>query len=362
MPHTLSSLAELLDLPFDEIIDVRSPGEFAEDHVPGALNLPVLNDEERARVGRIYKQESAFLARKTGAVLVARRAAENIEAHLMGRPGSYRPLVYCWRGGMRSGAFSTILRQIGWRAETLEGGYKTYRRLVVSLLHALPAKPAGFAGPVIILDGDTGTAKTELLHYLARRGAQVLDLEHLAAHRGSLFGELEVAQPAQKAFESVLALKAVSFDPARPVFVEAESSRIGRLTLPPVLWDKMRRAPRIRIVADLQARSAYLARTYGELAADSAWLGAAIERLRPYHPADRIAGWHALAGEGRREALAREFAVHHYDPKYARSRARDPRPELGTLPLADFTPETLQGAAAAIMTLAERSDARAGSL
>jgi tRNA 2-selenouridine synthase len=357
MPYTLSTLTDLFRSSFDEIIDVRSPGEFAEDHVPGAINLPVLDDEERARVGTIYKQESAFLARKVGGALVAKRAGANIEAHLMDRPGSYRPLIYCWRGGMRSGAFATILKQIGWRAETLEGGYKSYRRQVVSLLHQPPADGAALTGPLIVLDGNTGTAKTELLQYLAGQGAQVLDLERLAAHRGSLFGELETGQPSQKALESALAWNITAFDPAQPVFVEAESSKIGRLTLPRILWDSMRRAPRIRIEAELGARSAYLARAYGDVAADAERLTRTIDRLRPYHPADRIAAWHELAAAGRTEDLAREIAAHHYDPKYARQRARDTQPELGTIRLADFTAPALERAATEIIALTARGAA-----
>lgn len=354
MPYVLSSLAGLLQAPFDEIIDVRSPSEFAEDHLPGALNLPVLDDEERARVGTIYKQESAFLARKIGGALVAKRAGANIEAHLMDRPGSYRPLVYCWRGGMRSGAFATILKQIGWRADTLDGGYRSYRRLVVSLLHRPSTNGTHLTGPLVVLDGNTGTAKTALLQYLGVQGAQVLDLERLAAHRGSLFGDLNEQQPAQKALESAIALKIVSFDPARPVFVEAESSRIGRLTLPRMLWECMRRAPRIRILADLQSRGAYLARAYSDVAADTQRLIRTIDQLRPYHSADRIEAWHALAVTGRIQELALEIAGHHYDPKYARQRARDAHPELGTISLPDFSPLTLERAAAEIIRITER--------
>lgn len=357
MPYTLSALNDLLHSPFDEIIDVRSPGEFAEDHVPGAINLPVLDDEERARVGTIYKQESAFLARKVGGALVARRSGANIEAHLMDRPGSYRPLVYCWRGGMRSGAFVTILKQIGWRAETLEGGYKSFRRLVVEVLHRPREAGDHLTGPMVVLDGNTGTAKTEILHNLAARGEQVIDLESLAGHRGSLFGALAAQQPSQKSHESALAMKIAAFDPARPVYVEAESSRIGRLTLPRTVWETMRRAPRIRIEAGLAARGAYLARAYGDVAADPERLIRTIGQLRPYHPSDRIAEWHGLAAAGRTEELAREIAAHHYDPKYARQRTRDTQPELGTVHLADFSAPALERAAAEIITLTARAAA-----
>ena len=184
MTLTLSSLAEIPALPFDEIIDVRAPLEFAEDHIPGAVNLPVLDDAERARVGTIYVQDSRFRARKIGAALVAQNAARHLQTHLADHPGSWRPLVYCWRGGQRSGSFASILEQIGWRVAVLEGGYQAYRRQVVAALYDTP-----IAHPFILLDGDTGTAKTALLQRLRSRGVQILDLEALAGHRGSLFGQ-----------------------------------------------------------------------------------------------------------------------------------------------------------------------------
>ena len=352
MVFGLLSLRELLALPFDEIIDVRSPSEFAEDHIPGAINLPVLDDEERARVGTLYKQVSPFTARKIGAALVAKRAGHNIETHLLDRPGSYRPLVYCWRGGMRSGAFATILGQIGWRAETLEGGYRTFRRAVVDLLYAPEPEALPLSPRLVVLDGNTGTAKTELLHRMAARGAQILDLEGLARHRGSLFGALREEQPAQKAFDSAIALQLVKFDPGLPVLVEAESSRIGRLSLPNRLWSEMRQAPRIRLEADAGQRGEYLARVYADIAEDRDRLGATIDLLRPYHRADLIEGWHALAAAGETATLARELVVRHYDPKYARQRARDTQPELGTVRLAGFDGVAMETAAGEVMALA----------
>ncbi|ABI78151.1 conserved hypothetical protein [Hyphomonas neptunium ATCC 15444] len=352
MVYVLKNLRDLADTSFDEIIDVRSPGEFQDDHVPGAINLPVLDDEERALVGTIYKQESAFRARKIGGALVAKRAGLNIERHLLDKPGSYRPLVYCWRGGMRSGAFATILKQIGWRAEILEGGYKSYRRAVVDLLYA-PGSPAEvLARRIIVVDGNTGTAKTDLLHRMAARGAQVMDLEGLAGHRGSLFGGLDACQPSQKTFDSAIARQLVMFDPARPIFVEAESSRIGRLALPNVLWSLMRAAPKVRLEASLSERGAYLALAYANIASDRDRLSRTLDLLKPYHAADRLKTWHALAAEGRMEDLARELAAHHYDPKYARQRARDLRPELGCVRLQGFGPDALDRAAQEVLTLA----------
>lgn len=352
MSYELFSLRDLVESPFDAIIDVRSPGEFRDDHISGAINMPVLDDDERARVGTIYKHESPFRARKIGGALVARRAGLNIETYLLDKPGSYRPLVYCWRGGMRSGAFATILKQIGWRAETLEGGYKTYRRAVVTLLYSPAGTGASMLERLVVLDGNTGTAKTDLLHRMATQGAQVLDLEGLAQHRGSNFGAMESGQPSQKSFDSAIARQIVMFDPKQPVFVEAESSRIGRLTLPSVLWSRMRLAPRVRIEASLADRGAYLAKAYADIASDPAKLSGTLDLLKPYHSSDRIVEWRALADQGRIEDLARELAAQHYDPKYNRQRARDTQPELGRVQLPGFSDEALNAVAREIMQLA----------
>lgn len=316
-PH---SLAELLPgaHPFDDIIDVRAPSEFAEDHLPGAYNLPVLDDTERARVGTIYTRESPFLARKIGAALVARNAATHLEGVLADRPGGWRPLVYCWRGGQRSNSFAAILAQIGWRVQVLEGGYKRYRRLVLDVLEAPPRSP------VVVLDGNTGTAKTAIINRLAAHGAQAIDLEGLAKHRGSVFGA-QGAQPPQKSFDSALAAALAVLDPARPVVIEAESIRIGALRLPGPLWRAMRQAPRITIAAPVPARAAFLAHAYSDITADTAQLRATIERLRPLHPAAQITEWQAMAAAGAHQDLAASLVVQHYDPAYARARARDQR-------------------------------------
>lgn len=320
MPLTqiaLPSLPALAAARHDAIIDVRSPAEFAEDHLPGAINLPVLDDEERARVGTIYKQQSPFLARKIGAALVARNAARHLEGPLARLEGGWRPLVYCWRGGQRSGSFATILAQVGWRVEVLEGGYKSWRRLVVAALDALPAP-----GNIWVLDGNTGSAKTEILHRLRGLGVQVVDLEGLANHRGSLFGHMPGGQPGQKAFEGRLAVALAALDPSRPLVVEAESSRIGNLALPRQLWAAMSRAPRLRIAAPVAARARYLARAYADLTADAGRLERVIDNLRPQHPAERIEAWQALAASGGFEALAEGLMRDHYDPRYEKHRAR----------------------------------------
>lgn len=318
MRFALTDPGSLAGAGFDAIIDARSPAEFDEDHLPGAINLAVLDDAERAEVGTIYVQQSRFLARRLGASLVAANIARHLTAPPLSLAGPrFRPLVYCWRGGQRSGAFAAVLGQIGWQVATLEGGWRAWRRAVVATLYDRPC-PA----PVVVLDGNTGTAKTALLARVAKRGVQVIDLEGLARHRGSLFGARPGGQPAQKAFESALAVQVAALDPTRPVLVEAESNKVGDRLIPPILWQAMCAAPRIAISAPLPARAAYLAQAYADIAADTAGLEATIAALQPFHPRDRIARWQQMAAQGAHAALAAELMAQHYDPRYARQRAR----------------------------------------
>jgi tRNA 2-selenouridine synthase len=341
MAITLTSLADLAAQDFDDIIDVRAPAEYAEDHLPGAISLPVLSDEERARVGTIYKQVSPFTARKLGAALVARNAAGHLEGVLADKPGGWRPLVYCWRGGQRSGSFATILSQIGWRVETLAGGYKAWRSLVVEAVYDTPVQ-----SPVVVLDGNTGSAKTEVLNLLPGFGVQVIDLEGLARHRGSLFGSVG-EQPSQKAFEGALAQALARLDPARPVVVEAESSKIGERRLPPEIWKAMVAGPRVAIAAPRAVRAQYLARAYSDLTADAGRLAATVDLLRPMQPAEVIAEWQALAGAGEFVALADGLMERHYDPRYGKHRARMGNP-LVEVAAGDLSPAALPDLAAQV--------------
>ena len=324
MARRFDTLKDLLDAPFDTVIDVRSPAEFAEDHIPGAINLPALSNAERAQVGTIYKQDSPFKARKIGAALVARNVAAHLEGPLAGHDGSWRPLVHCWRGGQRSGSVAAILGQIGWRAETLAGGYQSYRRLVHAMLYDTPLPHR-----LVLLDGNTGTGKTALLPLLAARGMQVIDLEALARHRGSLLGAMPGGQPAQKGFESALAAKLARLDPARPVVAEAESSKIGRLILPPRLWAAMCAAPMIEVTACLADRARFLTDAYADLGADAASLRARLQPLRAVRGHAAVDRWEGLLAAEDGPALARALIEEHYDPAYARSRATQDRPCLG---------------------------------
>ena len=315
---------------FDAIIDVRSPGEFAEDHLPGAENLPVLDDVERAQVGTIYVQESRFLARRIGAAHVARNIAKHLEERLNDRPPGFKPLIYCWRGGQRSNAMATILSQVGWPVALLEGGYKTYRRAVKTRLYDEPSTLK-----LVLLDGHTGTAKTEILGRLAARGVQTLDLEGLANHRGSLFGGMG-GQPSQKMFESLLVSALDNLDLSRPIAVEAESSKIGERMTPPLVWRAMQTAPRIELRAPLEARAAYLVSAYRDVIENREALDAAFARLPVYPGQKRLENWRGMADAGAFEELAAALMEHHYDPAYDRSARKDERLCLAVVALADL--------------------------
>jgi tRNA 2-selenouridine synthase len=309
--------ATVAQLPqFDEVIDVRSEGEYAEDHIPGALSCPVLDDAERALVGTIYKQQSSFEAKKIGAALVSANIARHLRERIQDRPRDWRPLVYCWRGGSRSGSFAHVLAQIGWRVAQLEGGYKAYRRAVVADLETLPPK---FRWRVVC--GMTGSGKSRLLRALGAHGAQVLDLEALAAHRGSILGDLPGApQPTQKRFESLVWDALRRFDAARPVFVEAESKKIGRLRVPEALIASMWASRECLVIdAPMPVRVALLKSEYAHYVHAPQTLADQIECLTPLHGRETIERWQTLAREGRSDAFVQDMLERHYDPAYTRS-------------------------------------------
>lgn len=300
---------------FDEIIDVRSEDEFAEDHIPGAVNYPVLSNAERAEVGTLYKQVSSFDAKKTGAAMVSANIARHLREQLLARPREWRPLVYCWRGGGRSGALAHVLAQIGWRTGQLEGGYKNYRRAVIDELQTLPSR---FDWRVVC--GMTGTGKSRLLRALRDQGAQVLDLEELAAHRGSVLGNLpDAPQPAQKMFESLVWHALRRFDPGRPVFVESESKKIGKLRVPEKLIEAMWQSACVVVEADMAVRVGLLKDEYAHFLGDAALLNARLDCLRQLHGGTVIDDWQALARNGAWDQLTAELLVRHYDPAYTRA-------------------------------------------
>lgn len=321
MLRSIISCAEALRRldDFDAIIDVRSPAEFAIDHVPGAINCPVLDAEQRARIGAQHKLESSFAAKRAGAALVARNIASHLEQVFADKPRRWRPLVYCWRGGQRSGALTYVLASIGWPARQLEGGYRAFRRHVVSELEELPAK---FALRVVF--GSTGSGKSRLLRHLVQQGAQVLDLEDLAQHRGSVLGALPAApQPTQKMFETRLWWTMCALDPARPVFVESESRKVGQLRLPDALIARMRAADCVRLQLPLAARVRLLRDEYAHFEEDVPNLLRQLECLVALHGHERVDGWKRLAAKQRWPEMVERLLAEHYDPAYHRSIARN---------------------------------------
>jgi tRNA 2-selenouridine synthase len=313
MRQGTANLAQLAQ--FDEVIDARTPSEYLDDHIPGAINCPVLNDTQRAEIGTLYKQVSPFVARKRGAALVARNIADHLLERFQDQPKSWRPLVYCWRGGQRSGAFVTILRQIGWDACQLENGYKGWRRYVMDELIQLSPR-----FDCRIVCGATGSGKTRLLSALAAEGAQVLDLEALAAHKGSLLGDLPTEpQPSQRLFDSRLFSALSALDPARPVYAEAESRRIGRVELPTALLENLRNSPCLTVEASQEARLDYLLEDYAYFLADPAPMLEKLEMLKELRGRETVARWRGMVEAGAWRELVQDLLERHYDPLYHRS-------------------------------------------
>ena len=314
LPLTLADLRA-----YSTIIDARSPAEWLLDRLPGALSYPVLDDDQRHQIGTLYKETTSFEAKKAGAALVARNIAMHLETAFRDKPKNWRPLIYCWRGGTRSGALTHILRQVGWDAVQLEGGYKRWRAQVVRDLTTMPATLS-----FIAICGRTGSGKSRLLDALSAHGAQVLDLEALAAHKGSVLGDLPgQPQPSQKHFESSIWTALSDFTPDRPVFVEAESKKIGVLQVPDALLVQMWQGQCVELVTPRSLRVALLTEEYVHLINDPALLAYKINCLSALHSKERIAHWHQLAAAAAWEEFVSELLESHYDPAYDRSMFRN---------------------------------------
>ena len=300
---------------YDEIIDVRSPAEFAEDHIPGAISCPVLDDAQRAEVGTLYKQVSPFEAKKIGAALVAENIARHLRERFLDRPKTWKPLIYCWRGGDRSGAMTTIFRAIGWPAGQLDGGYKAWRSHVITALEAIPNDLQ-----FVVISGETGSAKTRVLQAIGALGEQILDLETLASHKGSVLGVLpDQPQPAQKGFETALFQQLRSLDRQRPVYVEAESRKIGNLHLPTALIERIRQGRCVNIEADIDARVQFLIGDYHYFLNRPELLAQRLETLNSLHSKETMRHWTTLIEKQDWPLLVRELLELHYDPLYRRS-------------------------------------------
>ena len=312
--------AQIADLHrFDCIIDARSPSEYALDHIPGAINCPSLDDEERRIVGTIYKQQGAFEARRVGGAMVAANLARHLRERFADMPANWRPVVYCWRGGLRSGSMVNWWRLVGWDAQQLAGGYKRWRQHVIAQIDAIAPQL-----DLRVVCGPTGSAKTRVLQALAAQGEQVLDLEGLARHKGSLLGAMPgVEQPSQKNFETQIATALEGFDLSRPVYVEGESARIGRLSLPVPLVQRLRAGACLEIQATPEERLAYLLRDYAYLGDDPEALAQRLEALTELHGKEVVQRWQTWARARQLAPLFDELMRLHYDPHYGRSQARN---------------------------------------
>jgi tRNA 2-selenouridine synthase len=330
-----------------EIIDVRSPGEYAEDFVPGAKNHPVLDNDERAQVGTINKQQSPFEAKRFGAALVTKNIGEMIAQHFANKPKNWSPLVYCWRGGKRSGVTTHILREIGFNAVQLDGGYKAFRGRVNDELPLL-SKRFNY----ITICGVTGTGKTALLHALARAGAQTIDLEGLAKHRGSLLGDLpDEPQPSQKRFDTMLWSQLSALDPSKPVYVESESKKIGLIQMPEAMRERMQAGECVWLDVPLQARVEHIKRDYAHFVADPLALVEKLEPLKPLRGAKLLDQWRAQAEAHDIDNLFASLMVDHYDPLYTSAIEKNfvRLPHARRLAIADISATALAHAAKTLL-------------
>ena len=345
--HVPTRVADIPD--FDVVIDARSPSEFALDHIPGAINCPVLDDDERRIVGTIYKQTGAFEARRIGGAMVAANIARHLQERFGDKPPKWRPLIYCWRGGLRSGSMVTWLRLVGWDAQQLAGGYKSFRHHVLAQIEALSPQLQ-----LQVICGATGSAKTRVLLALAARGEQVLDLEHCASHKGSLLGAWPgLAQPSQKQFETRIATVLEGIDPSRTLYVEGESARIGRLSVPIPLVARMRAAPCIEVRASTESRLAFLLRDYAYLGDDAEVLATQLGKLKEMQGKETVQRWQQWAQAHDLPALFAELMTLHYDPHYERSQSRHFQlwAQRRTIDAQDLSDEGIETVAQAVRTL-----------
>ncbi len=345
----LASSESLAPLAFGDyalIIDARSPHEFIEDHVPGAVNLPVVDDAQFAEVGIQHKTDphAAYL-------IGAQYSFQNLSEHTRALISRFKPddrfLVYCFRGGKRSALWAANLRLIGFTVDVIPGGWKRYRNWVRETLATLPQ-----AFEYRVLCGPTNCGKTRLLQELARQGEQVLDLETLARHKGSLLGDLPGRpQPTQKTFDTLVLDQLRRFTPSRPVWVEAESKKVGRLLVPEELTAAMRRAPTVHLSVPMAERVRLCHEDYAHFSVDPLCMVDRLAPLKPLVGGEELALWQTLATEDRTDELFERLMTHHYDPAYSRSTTREfgPGDAANRLALESLAPEALAETARALI-------------
>jgi tRNA 2-selenouridine synthase len=350
LPRGGPSPRELGIREFDDyslVIDARSPHEYAEDHVPGAVNLPVVDDAQYAEVGIRHKTD------KHGAYLVGveyslRNIADQIKPLISRYGETDRFLVYCFRGGKRSRLWADNLRTIGFQVDVLAGGWKRYRQWVRESLDELPARFS-----YVVLAGPTGCGKTRLLKAIADQGGQVVDLEGLASHRGSLLGDLPgTRQPSQKAFDSLLLQELRRLDPSRPVWIEAESKKVGNVQLPDSLFRRMHASRVIQLDAPMPERVRLWREDYPHFVADPVAMVRKLLPLKPLVGGKVLAEWERLAEAGDTDSLFESIMREHYDPCYARSTSSHygASADVPTVDLDGLDPASLSRAAARLVS------------
>ena len=304
---------------FSAIIDARSEDEFTLDHLPGAINWPSLNNEQRILIGTLYKQVGSFEAKKHGAALVAANISQHIQNNVLALPKDWQPLVYCWRGGKRSGSLALILGQIGFKVSIIEGGYKAFRS---QLVEAIPPLVKTLSWRVIC--GPTGAGKTRLLHCLKSQGAQVLDLEGLANHRSSVLGIMPgLPQPSQKHFDTLLWNELRQFDPSKPVYIESESRKVGNLAVPEALILAMRASPCFKLELSDDERVKLLLEDYDFFAQNPSFFSQRLDALVALRGKQVVEEWQRLIMTGDIEKVVRDLLLTHYDPTYFASMQRN---------------------------------------
>ena len=333
---------------FSCVIDARSEGEHALDSLPGAVNWPSLNNEERIVVGTLYKQQGAFEAQKIGAALVAANISRHLQEHVQALPKTWKPLIYCWRGGKRSGSLAHILSQIGFQVTLIEGGYKAFRK---ALIESMPERVAALRWQVIC--GPTGSGKTRLLQALREVGAQVLDLEALASHRSSVLGLIPgQPQPTQKKFDTLIWDALGRCHREQPVFVEAESRKVGNVSIPESLMLAMRASPCLRIETPIDARVELLMQDYPYFVQDVDFFCARLETLKDLRGKEVVDQWCQTARAGHISDVVRQLLLEHYDPGYQQSTQRNYAQfdQATAVPVQDITPAGLRTVAQALLS------------